>query len=107
MKSSFSVVALGVELLELDGEVVLGVGLVDGDQDAIADVDAEVGGIAGEGTHERELVGVTTTTSWGGIGGVGLVVTAARGDDERQTEDESCSAYGPSVPHERLPPLAQ
>ena len=49
-------IALGVELLQGDLELVAVrlVELLDGDLGAVADVDAEVGGVAGERADERD-----------------------------------------------------
>jgi hypothetical protein len=105
-------IALRVELFE--GDVELGVRLVellDRDTGAVSDVDAEVGGVTRERADERDgelgafavaaarggRVGRTSCRRGGGRAGV--VVVAARGDEERETGERRCRPDQASLAH--------
>ena len=106
-------IALGVELLEGDVELVgvLLVELLDGHLGAVADVDAEVGGAAGERAHERDRELLDLAAAVAAVVAAAatvVVVVAARCGEQRETAQDGrrplrtfCCALS------ALPPLAQ
>src|SRR5205085_2632692 len=89
-------VAGGVELLHGDLSAALGVLLVDGHPHAVADVDAEVGVVAGEGAHEADGGGLRAAPL--ALGG-GLVVVAPAGG-QHQGRDGNDSDDPPAAPNQ-------